>query len=136
MIRRIAIAAAFAATLAGPAAAQTIGFAEAIDILARACGNDIERHCRTANLANNEIGRCLAQSNVTPQCGDVLVRVRTSIAARMEAQASAERVCDRDIQRLCRMTRPGRGHILRCLLTAERSVSAACNAAITNAGWR
>lgn len=136
MMKRLALAAAVAAGLAGPAAAETIGFAEAIDVLARACGQDIERHCRNANLANNEIGNCLARSPVSRTCADTLVSVRASIAARMEAQATAERTCDRDIQRLCRLTKPGRGHILRCLLTAERSVSAACNAAITNAGWR
>lgn len=136
MIKRLALAVLLSAGLSAPALAQTVGYAEAIDILAKACGQDIQRHCASARLANNGITRCLAQNDVPPQCGNALAQVRNSLRARQEAQASAERVCDRDIQRLCNMVQRGRGHVLRCLLKAEPSVSQRCNQAITNAGWR
>ncbi len=139
MTRALLLALALVVGLgAADARAQTIGYAQAIDILADACGNDIARSCKSARLANDGITNCLRQheSSISGQCSTSLTRVRQSLAAREEAQNSAERICNRDIQRLCNLVQPGRGHILRCLLKAEPSVSAACNQAITNAGWR
>lgn len=128
------------AGVSGSATAQTIGFADSIDILARSCGNDIANHCPTAHLANFEIGRCLQQNQarISSTCAADFVRVSQLLDARFAAQASVQQVCNRDIQRLCppKLMKVGQGHILQCLLKAEPSVSQGCNAAITNAGYR
>ncbi|WP_108659788.1 hypothetical protein [Acuticoccus kandeliae] len=138
MLRTFALSLLIAFSLGATAKAQTLGYADAVTILSRDCGNDIERFCRTANLANFGITRCLAEnaSRISGQCSTSLVQVRNSLAARQQAQAEVWRVCDRDAQRRCPMTQRGRGFVLACLITAERSVSQACNQAITNAGWR
>ncbi len=136
-MRRLFSAIAIAMTfLIVPAQAQTIGYADAIDILSQSCGEDIQRHCSTATLANFGIGDCLRRSAISNSCSTALTRVTASLQARQEAQANAERICATDVRRLCPMTEAGRGRILRCLLKASPSASAACNTAITNAGWR
>lgn len=128
------------AGLAGPVAAQTIGYADAITLLARSCGADIEKYCAKAHLANFEIGRCLQQNEarISGTCAVDMVRVANALEARAQAQASIVKVCNRDIQKLCppKFVKPGNGHILQCLLKAQPSVSKNCNAAITNAGYR
>lgn len=120
------------------ATAQTVGYADAIQILSKSCGSDISRYCGNATLANYGIGRCLegARDKVSSQCLADLDRVRRDIAARSKAQADAESICANDIRRLCPMTQRGRGHVLVCMLKAEPSVSKRCNQAITDAGWR
>jgi hypothetical protein len=139
-MRRLLVAILALVGLGGPVAAQTMGYADAIQLIARSCEADIERHCATATLANFEIGRCLEQHQaaISPTCAADFVRAREAVAARAAAQASIRQVCSRDIQRLCptNLVKAGHGHILRCMLKAEPSVGAACNAAITAAGYR
>jgi hypothetical protein len=139
--RAFVLAAAAAATAmfapSGPAGAQTIGYAEAIDILADSCGEDILKHCKGINLGGGRIEGCLTQSpKVSQTCKTDLVRVQGLLAARAAAQAAVGQICNRDAQQFCKMTKPGKGHILNCLLKAAPSVSANCNAAIDAAGYR
>ncbi|WP_417667914.1 hypothetical protein [Roseibium sp.] len=118
--------------------AQTVGFADAIKILSASCGKDIDTYCKSANLGNNEIGACLDknQSKISAQCQTDRVRVSALLEARMAAQAAAPKICDADIRQLCKLVKKGSGHVLRCLLKAERAVSKKCNQAIDFAGYR
>lgn len=123
--------------LASPAAAQTIGYAQAIDILAKSCGNDILKHCKGVNLGGGRIEACIEQKpGVSAKCKADLVQVQGLLAARAAAQAAVSDICNRDAQQFCKMTKPGKGNILNCLLKAAPSVSANCNAAIDAAGYR
>jgi len=122
-----------------PAAlAQTVGFADAIKILAASCGKDIESHCQSATLANNEIMQCLEQNQakVSQKCNADRVTVVALIQERLAAQAAAPKLCERDAAQYCKGVKPGAGHILRCLLKAQPSVSEKCNTAIDLAGYR
>ncbi|WP_150526331.1 hypothetical protein [Roseibium sediminis] len=122
-----------------PAAnAQTVGFAEAIKILSSSCGKDIETYCKSANLGNNEIGSCLEnnKSKVSDQCNVDRARVSALLEARFAAQAAVPKVCERDSRQYCKGMKPGSGHILKCLLKAEKVVGKDCNQAIDWAGYR
>jgi len=131
-------AAAIVLALSTGAHAQTIGYADAIRTLSQSCGQDIQRFCSQATLANWGIGTCLDRNKdrISGRCAVDLVKVRQSLDTRAAAQARAFEVCQADARRLCPMTRRGRGFTLQCLLKAERRVSDRCNTAITNAGWR
>jgi hypothetical protein len=120
------------------AQAQTVGFADAIKILAGSCGSDIDKYCRSATLANNGIGQCLDQNQakVSQKCNADRVVVANLIAERLAAQKAAPDLCARDATQFCKGVKPGAGHILRCLLKAQPSVSAKCNTAIDLAGYR
>ena len=50
--------------------AQTIGYAEALGRLADACGQDIDRYCKSANLGGGQVADCLERnsSRVSPAC--------------------------------------------------------------------
>lgn len=125
-------------TAAPAAMAQTVGFADAIKILAASCGKDIESYCKTATLANYGIGQCLEQnqSKISQKCNADRVVVASLIQERLAAQAEAPKICNRDAQQYCQGVKPGAGHLLRCLLKAEPSVSKKCNTAIDLAGYR
>ena len=125
--------------VAAPAAfAQTVGYAEAIKILAASCGKDIESYCKTATLANNGITQCLEQnqSKVSEKCNADRLVVTSLIQARLAAQAEAPKLCQRDAAQYCKGVKAGAGHLLRCLLKAQPSVSEKCNTAIDLAGYR
>ncbi|TYC54175.1 hypothetical protein FMN50_13295 [Rhodobacterales bacterium] len=121
-----------------PAGAQTVGFAEAIKMLSASCGKDIETYCKSATLANNGITQCLEQnqSKVSQKCNADRIVVISLIQERLAAQAAAPKECERDARQYCKGVAPGAGHLLRCLLKAEPSVSKKCNTAIDLAGYR
>ena len=118
--------------------AQTIGFADAIKVLHSSCGADIEKYCKNVNLGNNRIQQCLQknEANVSDQCKADYAGVYIMLQKRFAAQEAVTKVCDRDIQQLCKLVKKGKGHVLNCLLKAEPSVSDKCNQAITDAGYR
>jgi hypothetical protein len=120
------------------ASAQTIGFAEAIDRLAAACGADIKKHCKGVPLGDGGVRNCLVrnQAKNAPRCNSTMAEVFRLIEIRLAAQAAVPRICDADIRRLCQGVQPGDGNLLECGLKARRAVSAKCNQAITDAGWR
>ncbi len=120
------------------AQAQTVGFADAIKILSVSCGKDIDKYCKSATLANNGISQCLDknQSKVSQKCNADRVVVGQLITERLAAQAAAPKICANDAAQLCKGVKQGAGHVLRCLLKAQRSVSKKCNTAIDLAGYR
>lgn len=122
----------------GPATAETIGFADAIKILSASCGDDIEKYCKNVNLGDGRIQQCLVEheANVSAQCNADYARVFALLQQRFAAQAAVDQACNRDAQQYCKLTKPGKGNILKCLLKAEPSVSNKCNQAITDAGYR
>ncbi|MEE4013292.1 hypothetical protein V1T76_14575 [Roseibium sp. FZY0029] len=125
--------------VAAPAAfAQTVGYADAIKILAASCGKDIESYCKSATLANNGITQCLEknQSKLSAKCNSDRLVVISLIQARLAAQAEAPKLCQRDAAQYCKGVKAGAGHLLRCLLKAQPSVSEKCNTAIDLAGYR
>ncbi|MHA7777217.1 hypothetical protein [Roseibium sp. M-1] len=136
--RRLAIAASILLLSASAAASQTVGFAEAIKLLAASCGKDIQAHCQSASLANNGITACLEknQSKISQKCNADRVVVIGLIQARLAAQAEVAQICNRDMAQYCKGVKPGAGHMLRCLLKAQPSVSSKCNSAIDLAGYR
>lgn len=133
-----ALLAAALMALAGPASAATISFADAMSVMARDCGADVQKHCKGVPLANNAIGNCLIQNQakVSPVCIQTLAAVRASIAQRLQAQQEVLKVCRGDANRRCQGVVHSDAHTLDCLLKAANHVSKKCNAAITDAGWR
>lgn len=118
--------------------AATISFADAMTILARDCGADVKKFCKNENLGNDRIRSCLVenQAKISPVCAQSLVAVIASVEQRLKAQASVVNVCRGDASRWCQGVVAGDAHLLDCLLKTKRVVTAKCNAAITNAGWR
>lgn len=128
------------ALLALPAVAQaqTVSYAQAAGLLAQHCGEDIMRHCRGVNLGNGAISQCLAahQAELSPACAANHESIRLMTEARAEAQKAVFKLCDRDRAEFCPGVQPGDGNIVSCLLEASKVVSQACEAGLTNAGYR
>lgn len=133
----VAVTVALVALTAQPAAAQTIGFAEAYDRLAKSCGKDIDKLCANAPLGGGAVKSCLEknQSKVSEGCKAVAAETFMLLAKREAAQANAVKVCDRDISQYCSRVQPHDGYVLQCLLTSTRVVSTACKQIIVDAGW-
>jgi hypothetical protein len=120
---------------ASPGSAQTVGYAEAIDILARTCGKDIGRYCGKVHM--EQIGACLDKqsSKVSSQCRGSRAEVRRLLQIRSQAQAGAEKTCKGDVRRLCGSTVRGKGHRLRCLIIAQKRVRKKCKKVLIDAGY-
>jgi hypothetical protein len=123
---------------AAPAGAQTIGYAQAIDLLAANCGNDIAKYCKQANLGGGRVQRCLAQNQdkISARCKSANVEVATLIRKREAARQAVPKVCDVDIRRLCAGVVAGDGNLLECFMKAEARASAPCRQAVIDAGYR
>jgi OOP family OmpA-OmpF porin len=132
----LAISAAMFTTVGG-AAAQTIGYAEAFDHYAVACGNDINKFCGKADLGGGRIQQCLEQNqaSVSASCKSTINELRANMQKRSAARASVRRVCDADIRRLCAGIQRGDGNLMECFYKARRNASAQCQRAVADAGY-
>ncbi|MEW6257935.1 MAG: hypothetical protein AB1592_18440 [Pseudomonadota bacterium] len=135
---RILLAATLLAGSAVAANAQTISYAQAGALLAKSCGADINKLCANVNLGNGALIDCMDSkiSKVSATCQADYAMAKASIAKRDEAQDSIAKICNADAARLCQGMIPQDGNLLSCLLEATKVVSAACNQAITDAGYR
>ena len=139
---KLAIIGLAAGILAGAglsaASAQTMSYAQAGALLAQSCGKDIEKFCPKTNLGGGQIKDCLLQfqSKVSPQCVTDYQTVVASLAKRNAAQLAAPKACRNAAANFCQGTAPGDARYLDCLLAASKVVGAACNQALTDAGWR
>jgi uncharacterized protein YukE len=137
---RIALAAAcLLVPMAIPlgASAQTLSFAEAYDRIAKSCGSDIDKHCSKVSLGGGSMKACLDrnQARLSASCKSASAETFQSLAKRANAQATAVKICDRDLGQYCRGVQPHDGYKLQCLLTASKVVSNACKQVIVDAGW-
>jgi hypothetical protein len=119
------------------ALADTIGYADAYDRIAVACGADVQKFCSGVQLGDNGVRDCLTknQARVSGRCKAVVADTFALLQARAQAQASARRVCDPDVREFCSGVVPHDGHQLTCLLQSNRVTSAACRQVLTDAGW-
>lgn len=139
MITRLAgMTALILVGITAPSLAQTVGYADAIDRLARSCNQDIAKHCSKVNLGGGRVQQCLTQNQakISTGCRSTIAEVQNLLQLRAEARRVVIRVCDADMKRLCQGVQPGDGNMLECILKAQRSVSQSCNQAVTDAGYR
>ena len=121
----------------GTASAQTMSYADAISQLAAACSGDVARYCRGVPLGGG-LKNCLDghASVLSPRCGQTRAQVYDSISRRAAAQHNIGNICGADIERLCG-TSHADAHLVECLqMTSPVAISAACNQAFTDTGWR
>jgi OOP family OmpA-OmpF porin len=121
----------------GPSAAQTIGYAEALGRLAVACGKDIERYCRRANLGGGEVADCLERnsSRVSGTCQATANQVGALLRQRAEARASVPKLCELDRLRFCGGIQPGNAQILGCMYKSRNALRPACRQALIDSGY-
>ncbi len=122
---------------AAPAAAKTIGYADAMRILVTSCGEDIQKYCKDVRLGDGRIRNCLAANadKVSAMCKRDYAQAYIHLQERFAAQESAGKICAADAKRLCPGTVRGKGYVLQCLLN-KRNLSRACSQIITDAGYR
>lgn len=119
-----------------PLAAQTVGFAEAIDHVSSACQQDIAKYCAKVNLGGGRMTQCLIQNpSTSPSCKKAMADVLSLLKTRAAARTSLPKVCDADRQRLCAGMVAGDGHLLECFAKVKPNVSAACRQVVANAGY-
>lgn len=140
MFRSLTLAAALIAAFGWgtPSNAQTMSYSEAITAFATACGADIQKHCASVPLNEGKLFGCLRskEASLSGGCKATAAATVASLDRRAAAQDAALQLCAGDIRRLCKEYDPGNGRYLRCLQKFESQVSAPCNQAITDAGWR
>jgi hypothetical protein len=135
-IRTILLVVAMAA--ASPASAETMSFEAATTILSASCGKDIDANCRGVNLDSIRLKECLSrnQDSVSPQCKADYFRALDAIQKRVAARAAVAKKCERDAIKFCPGMPKEDRRITGCLLATPRGISANCNQAIGEAGYR
>jgi hypothetical protein len=128
----------FPILVCAPAIAETMRFEEAAGMLASSCAKDIGESCRGVNLDSVRLKDCLARNEDTmsPQCKSDYTRAFGAIQKRIAARAAVRKTCVRDFAKVCGSAQKDDGSALKCILTATRGVSVACNKAIAEAGYR
>lgn len=125
--------------LAAPslAAAETMSFGEAASILGKSCGKDIDDNCRGVNFDATRLKDCLYrnQDSMSAQCKADYGRAFDAIQKRIAARATVARQCEYEIVKKCHGKAKEASKSLECLL-ATPNVSARCNQAIGDAGYR
>jgi hypothetical protein len=126
--------------LAAPslASAETMSFEAATATLGKSCGADIDANCRGVNLDANRLKDCLYrnQDSMSAQCKADYIGVFDAIQKRIAARTAVPKMCEREISKLCTGIPKGDSKTIGCLVTATHGVSARCNQAISEAGYR
>jgi outer membrane protein OmpA-like peptidoglycan-associated protein len=137
MRRWIGFALATGMLAASPSYAQTIGFSEAVGILADNCKQDIAKHCAKVNIAGGRIMRCLEekQASISAACKGSIGGVVNLVSKRSAARAALAKTCDADRLRLCAGVVPGDGNLLECFDQVKANVSPACRKVVEDAGF-
>src|SRR6187401_3140324 len=93
-ICRLVLAGLFALAFANSSRAQTIGYAEAIDRLAKSCGQDIDKYCKKVALGGGRVQQCLDQNqaDVSASCKSSVSALRTLLQVRATARSSVARI--------------------------------------------
>jgi hypothetical protein len=125
--------------LAAPslASAETMSFGDAAAILGKSCGKDIDANCRGVNFDSTRLKDCLYrnQDSMSAPCKADYSGAFEAIQKRVAARTAVAKMCDREIAKLCGGAQKEISRSLECLLTT-RGVSARCNQAIGDGGYR
>lgn len=140
MMRRVTIAVVAVALFgfgADRAAAQTIGYADALDRLAVSCGPDIAKYCKNESLGGGRVRQCLLrnQGAISSRCTGSITALTSLLEKRAAARASVLRVCDLDIKRRCSGVEQGDGNLMECFYKTKQNISQACQQAVSDAGY-
>jgi outer membrane protein OmpA-like peptidoglycan-associated protein len=133
----LALASSLVTAGAGPSAAQTIGYAEALGQLAAACDKDIDRYCRKANLGGGQVADCLERnsSRVSAVCHATSNKVGAVLRKRAEARRSVLQLCELDRLKFCGGIQPGNAQILGCMYQSRDALRPACRQALIESGY-
>ena len=118
------------------ASAETMRFEDSAGKLGKSCATDINASCRGANIVR--LKDCLVRNedSMSAQCKADYVRAFDAIQKRVAARAVVRKLCERELVKLCGGVQKDDSNALECILTATRGVSAKCNQAIGEAGYR
>jgi len=129
----------FAVALIVPslAAAETISFADAAAMIAANCAADITANCRGVNLDASRLKECLSRNQdvISSQCKASYFQALDAIQKRIAARVTVANACQREIVKLCAGSTKETSKSIPCLV-ASNGVSARCQQAIGDAGYR
>ncbi|MGH8688787.1 MAG: cysteine rich repeat-containing protein [Burkholderiales bacterium] len=112
---------AFTMTMAGACLALGLQAAQAAGRHDRTCAEDAKKFCSEVKPGGGKLVQCLSshEAELAPACSERLKAGK----ARMEEFVAA---CKPDVEKLCKGTEPGSGHVLQCLKGHEAELSAGC----------
>lgn len=118
-------------------AAETIGYAQAIDQFQLVCSKDIGKFCKNVDLGGGRLGQCLDQNQagVSATCKTAMADLKSLLQKRATARNAVLRVCDVDIKRLCSGIQQGDGNLMECFYKVKNNTSARCRQTVEDAGY-
>jgi hypothetical protein len=129
----------FVVALVAPslAAAETMSFGDAAALIAASCAADIDANCRGVNLDSSRLKECLSRNQdvISPPCKANYLKALDAIQKRIAARVAVANACAREIVKQCAGSTKETSKSIPCLTTAN-GVSARCEQAIGDAGYR
>jgi len=129
----------FVVALVAPslAAAETTSFGDAAAMIAASCAADINANCRGVNLDSSRLKECLSRNQdvISPQCKANYLKALDLIQKRIAARIAVANACMREIVKQCAGSTKETSKSIPCL-TSAKGVSARCEQAIGDAGYR
>ena len=127
----------FVITFGVAAKAQTIGYAEAVDQFATACGQDIDKFCKKVPLGGGRMLQCLEQNgaSVSAVCIQTIAYLKAVVQKRATARVAVRRICDLDRRKFCGGIQEGDGNLMDCFKKVKQNVSKLCLGAVVDAGY-
>lgn len=123
-------------SLAG--AQESLKYQEAAALLGASCGKDLDDNCRGVNLDPIRLRECLNRNQdvISPKCAADYPRAFSAIQARINARTTLMKLCNWEMNNLCKETKQDPVAGLQCLLDSTKKATGNCNKAITAAGYR
>jgi hypothetical protein len=120
------------------AAQQSLKYEEASALLGASCGKDLDDNCRGVNFDPIRLKECLNRNQdvVSPKCQADYPRAFAAIQARIAARTTLMKLCNWEMNHLCKELKQDPVAGLQCLLDSTKKATPNCNKAISAAGYR
>jgi len=85
------------------------------------CAEDTAKFCKDVKTGGGRVAKCLKENEkqLSASC-------KNSIDAKKQKRDELSEVCKNDVSQFCKDTKPGGGHILKCLKEHEDKLSPEC----------
>ena len=110
----------------------------AVDDFVEGCREELNTYCKDVTPGEGRVLSCLYafQDKVSPKCESAIYKSLEQLQKIINDQLYAVNKCQDDLETYCKDIEPGEGRLLECLKSNEDKVSASCNQALTDIGYK
>jgi hypothetical protein len=110
----------------------------AVDDFVEGCREELNAYCKDVTPGEGRVLSCLYafQDKVSPKCESAIYNSLEQLQKTVNDLIYAVNKCQADLQIHCNDIEPGEGRLLECLNSYEDKISASCNQALIDIGYK